>query len=170
MPPSSHEDEKALMSFRPTRFIALHYYVLLLVSLALVAVFLLIRPIKNYGDETRSVSGLGYDAVVAIFFLLIAIYCVLRAELKRYTTIYRITDNKIVRIDGILSKNTQMIPYTQLNRVDLRQSLLQRIFKIGTLAIDTGDDTLKIEMISRPKDVQELLSQRIGRLSYSQQK
>jgi len=170
MPPSSHEDEKTLMSIRPTRFIALHYYVLLLVSLALVVVFLLIRPIKNYGDETGSVSGLGYDAVVAIFFLLIAIYCILRAELKRYTTLYVITDNKIVRTDGILTKDTQMIPYTQLNRVDLRQNLFQRIFKIGTLVIDTGDDKLKIEMISHPRNVQDLLSQRIGRLSYSQQK
>jgi len=170
MPPSSHADEETLMSFRPTRFIAFHYYVTLLVSLVLVAVFLFLRPIKNYGGEAGSAAGLGFDAIVAIFFLLIALYSFLRAELKRYTTLYVITDNKIVRTDGILNKNTQMIPYTQLNRVDLRQNLFQRIFKIGTLVIDTGDDTLKIEMISHPRNVQDLLSQRIGRLSYSQQR
>lgn len=143
---------------------------LLLFSLALAAVFLLLRPIKNYGDEAGSAAGLSFDTIVSIFFLLIALYGFIRAELKRYTTSYVITDNKIVRTDGILNKNTQMIPYTQLNRVDLSQNLFQRILKIGTLVIDTGDDTLKIEMISHPRDVQDLLSQRIGRLSYSQQR
>lgn len=169
-PPSSHGDEETLMSFRPTRFIAFHYYVMLVISLVLAVVFLLMRPIKNYGDQAGTAAGLGYDAIVAIFFMLIALYSFLRAELKRYTTRYVITDNKIVRTDGILNKDTQMIPFTQLNRVDLRQNLFQRIFKIGTLVIDTGDDTLKIEMISKPRNVQDLLSQRIGRLSYSQQR
>lgn len=170
MPPSNHAEEKTLMSFHPTRFIAFRYYVLLLVSLVLAAVFLLLRPVKNYGDEPGSAAGFSYDTIVAIFFLVVALYGFLRAELKRYTTRYLITDNKIVRTDGILNKDTQMIPYTQLNRVDLRQNLFQRVLKIGTLVIDTGDDKLKIEMISHPRNVQDMLSQRIGRLSYSQQR
>jgi len=170
IPPSDHADEKTLMRIRPTRLIAFGYYVLLLFSLLIAAVFILLKPIKNYGDEAGSAVGLGYDTIAALFFLLIAFYAFVRAELKRHTTLYLITDNKIVRSDGILNKNTQMLPYTQLKRVDLRQSLFQRILKIGTLVIDTGDDTLKIEMIKRPKDVQETLSQRIGRLSYSQQR
>ena len=73
-------------------------------------------------------------AGVAAFFALLAL---LVAELKRKSTRYVITDNKIIRVDGILSKRTSMVPYTQLERVDVTQSLLQRILQIGTVVVDT---------------------------------
>lgn len=130
---------------------------------------MLLSPIKDYIDVENSVMGLSLDVVVALFFLFIALLCLIGGELKRLTTLYLITDNKVVRKDGILSKRTQMVPYTQFKSVDLRQNLLERVLHFGTLEIDTGEDMLKIETISHPNNLQELLSQRLGRLSYSQQ-
>jgi len=161
--------EKTLERIRPTRFIAFKYYLLILISLVLAAAFLLLDPIKNYANVDNSIMGLSFDVVAAIFLLFIAFLAFVGAELIRYTTLYLITDNKIVRTDGILSKNTQMVPYTQFKAIDLHQSLLERVLHIGTLKIDTGEDTIKIETISHPKRLQELLSERLGRLSYSQQ-
>ena len=161
--------EKTLERIRPTRFIAFKYYFLMFISLVLAAIFLLFDPIKTYANVDSSVIGLSFDVVVAIFFLFIAFLAFIGAELIRYTTLYLITDNKIVRTDGILSKNTQMVPYTQFKAVDLHQSLFQRVLHIGTLKIDTGEDTIRIETISHPNTLQELLSERLGRLSYSQQ-
>lgn len=162
-------DEKTLDRIRPTRFIAFKYYLLMFISLVLAVSILLVSPIKNNIDVENSIMELSLDVVVAIFFLFIAFLCLIGGELKRLTTLYLVTDNKIVRKDGILSKRTQMVPYTEFKSVDLRQNLLERILHIGTLEIDTGEDTIKIETISHPNKLQEMLSRRLGRLSYSQQ-
>ena len=56
-----------------------------------------------------------------------------------------------------------------LERVDLHQTLGQRILKIGTIVVDTGDDVLNIDMVRHPAKVQELLSARLGRRAWTGQ-
>lgn len=162
---NQHQGEQTLMTMKPTRYIAFHYYVLLILSLIL-APLVFFHP--WYFDRIpRAVIGpIDTNLILVALLLILALYSLLRAELKRATTFYVITDNKIIRKDGILNKNTQMIPYTQLNRVDLNQSFGQRILHIGTVVVDTGDDTLKIDHISHPEKVQQLLSARLGRRAY----
>src|SRR5205823_13474537 len=102
-------------------------------------------------------------------YLVLSIITFVADSLKRKTSRYNITDNKIMREDGILNENTQIIPYTQLERVDLHQTFGQRILKIGTIVVDTGDVTLKIDMVRHPAKVQELLSNRLGRRAWTGQ-
>lgn len=167
---ASYSGERTLMTLRPTRLIAFRYYALLVVSLFLAIVLWFAGLLERYGNVKVEIAGWTLDHILAIVFLVIALYAFLRAELKRATTRYIITDNKVIRQDGILSKNTQMMPYTQLERVDLNQSLGQRILHVGTIVVDTGDDTLDIEMIPHPAKVQEMLSERLGRRAYVQQR
>jgi len=169
VPAPVHAEEKTLEKIRPTRLIAFGYYVLMVISLVLAVIFLLLSPLKNYANVDNSVAGLSLDVVFAIFFLVVALFSFIAAELKRISTQYLVTDNKIVRKDGILSKRTQMVPYTQFKSVNVNQSFLQRVLHIGTVKIDTGEDTINIDTVHDPNKVQELLSQRLGRLSYSDQ-
>ncbi len=164
-----YQGEKTLLTTRPTRYIAFHYYVLMILSLIL-APLLFFHPFIFDQIPSYAVGPVTTGDIFAGFFLLLALYCLIRAELKRATTFYVITDNKIIRRDGILSKNTQMVPYTQLERVDLNQSFGQRLLHIGTVVVDTGDDTLRIDHIPHPEKVQSLLSQRLGRRSYVTQR
>lgn len=162
---STYVGEKTLLTTRPTRLISLRWYFLLFLSLALAVLFYfpLVASIPEY-----VVLGWSTDTIAAIFFLFLAFVSFAVAELRRATIRYIITDNKIIREQGILSKDTQMVPYTQLERVDVRQSLVQRLLRIGTVVVDTGDDTLTIEMVPHPARIQELLSQRLGRRAFIQ--
>lgn len=164
-----HEGEQTLLTTRPTRYIAFHYYLLALLSLIL-APLLYFHPFILDAIPRYTIGPVTTGDILLVVFLFLALYSFVRAELKRATTFYVITDNKIIRRDGILSKNTQMIPYTQLERVDLNQSLGQRILHIGTVVVDTGDDTMKIDHIPHPEKVQQLLSQRLGRRAYVMQR
>lgn len=166
---TDHTGEQTLMTARPTRYIALHYYVLLILAIIL-APLVFFHPWYFDKIPATAVGPLNLRDILAGLLLLLALYSLVRAELKRATTFYVITDNKIIRRDGILSKNTQMVPFTQLERVDLNQSLGQRILHIGTVVVDTGDDVLKIEQIPHPEKVQDLLSQRLGRRAYTAQR
>ena len=166
----SYSGEQTLLVTRPTRLIAFRYWVSLVLALILAGVFflhILSRFFPTFPNP--SVGGVDLGAILGGFFLALAFVAFLAAELKRKTTRYIITDNKIIREDGILNKNTEMIPYTQLERVDMKQSFGQRILKIGTIVVDTGDDTLNIDMVRHPAKIQELLSTRLGRRAWAGQ-
>ncbi len=162
-----YQGEKTLLVTRPTRLIALRFYSAMFLALILAGVFFF-RVVQWFAPSfpNPSLGSWNLSATLGAFFLFLALLALLAAELKRKTTRYIITDNKIIREDGILNKKTQMVPYTQLERVDLRQSLGQRILRIGTIVVDTGDDSVSIDMVPRPKQVQELLSNRLGRRAW----
>jgi uncharacterized membrane protein YdbT with pleckstrin-like domain len=162
--------EQTLLVTRPTRLIALRYWTAMFLALILAAVVGLRLPrffLSTYPNPT--VAGIEVSTVLAGIFLFLALIAFLAAELKRKAIRYIITDNKIIREDGILNKNTEMIPYTQLERVDLHQTFGQRILKIGSIIVDTGDDKLSIDMVRHPAQVQELLSNRLGRRAWAGQ-
>jgi uncharacterized membrane protein YdbT with pleckstrin-like domain len=160
--------EATLLVTRPTRLIALRYYVGTIVFFLLGGLFYFgIIEALFPAFPSGPVGGWSTHRLVGVTFAVLALLLLLVAELIRKSTRYTITDNKIIREDGILNKHTSMAPYTQLERVDLHQSFFQRILRIGTIVVDTGDDSMNIDMIPRPKHVQELLSARLGRKAYS---
>ena len=165
-----YSGEQTLLTTRPTRLIGFRYYVAALFLAALAGVFYF-RVVQRFAPSVPSpdLGGWNLSTILAVVFLFLALLSFLTAELKQKTTRYIITDNKIVREDGILNKKTVMVPYTQLERVDLQQSLGQRILRIGTLVIDTGDDSFAIDMVPHPKRIQELLSTRMGRRGFVDQ-
>jgi uncharacterized membrane protein YdbT with pleckstrin-like domain len=159
--------EQTLAEIRPTRLVALRYYIGTGFFLILAGVFYfqILRwfypafPSGTFADWTT-------DRLAGVAFLVLAVLLLLAAELIRKATKYTITDHRIIREDGILSKHKYMAPYTQLERVDLHQTILQRILRIGSVKVDTGDDKIDIEMIPKPREIQELLSKRMGRRAY----
>ena len=163
-----YEGEKTLLVTRPTRLIALRYYVAMFLLLILAGVLffqVIARFVASFPNP--DIGPIRLSTILAGVVGFFALLAFLAAELKRKTTRYIITDNKIIREDGILNKNTAMIPYTQLERVDMRQSFSQRILKIGTIVVDTGEDTMNMDMVPHPAHIQELLSSRIGRRGWT---
>ncbi len=166
----SYSGEQTLLVTRPTRLIALRWWSAMVLALIVAGALFVQLPWRFSSTlGNPAVGSLQVSAILAAFFVFLALVAFIIAELKRKTTRYVITDNKIIREDGILNKNTEMIPYTQLERVDMKQTFGQRILRIGTIVVDTGDDTMNLDMIPRPAQVQELLSSRLGRRGWSGQ-
>ncbi len=163
-----HDGEQTLLTAKPTRYIAFHCYVLMILA-AILAPLVFFHPWYFDLIPATVLGPVTLRDILTGLLLLVALYSLLRAELKRATTFYIITDNKIIRRDGILNRNTQMMPYTMLNRVDLNQSFGQRILHIGSVLIDTGDDRMSIDHVAHPEKIQQLLSSRIGRRAFIQQ-
>ncbi|OGS45898.1 MAG: hypothetical protein A3K66_01250 [Euryarchaeota archaeon RBG_16_67_27] len=162
-----YQGEQTLLETRPTRLISFKYYVLFVLAEALALILFadLVPQIQN-AVGTISILGWSLGTILSVVLAALGLLSLVTAELKRASTHYIITDNKIIRRDGILNKRTMMVPYTQLEKVDLNQSLLQRVLRIGTLNIDTGDDSITIDMVPSPTKVQDLLSQRMGRRAF----
>ncbi|MFQ5520665.1 MAG: PH domain-containing protein, partial [Candidatus Methylomirabilia bacterium] len=68
------------------------------------------------------------------FWLLIP---VIVALWKRASVLLRVYEDRVVLERGVLSKNIKVVFITDIRTIDIRQSLVQRVLKIGTIMIAT---------------------------------
>src|SRR5947199_8177308 len=121
---------------RPTRLSALRWWSAMVLALILAGVLFVQLPWRFSSIlGNPSLGSLPASTILAALFLFLALIAFLVAELKRKTTRYVIKVNKIIREDGILNKNSSMIPYTLLEWVDLKQSSVYRHLTIGSIIL-----------------------------------
>ena len=150
--------EKTLLSIRPSRIIVLRYYVgiifLLIATFSLWFFNYLLPSTSVIGREALRNAGSG-------FLLLLAVLLWLIAEYKRASTRYEVTDFRVIRREGILRRTETVVPYRQLERVQMHQGIIDLVLGIGTLDIDTGDDTVQSASMRDPKKVEEAIMSRM---------
>jgi membrane protein YdbS with pleckstrin-like domain len=83
---------------------------------------------EDYGQYVQ----LAFEAV----FVLCLFYFAYR-WMKWGSTIYAVTDERIITLKGILNKHYEDIPLTQITNVDLSQSIGKRMLGYGTIVIST---------------------------------
>jgi uncharacterized membrane protein YdbT with pleckstrin-like domain len=130
-----HEGETVLFEGRPSwRSIIGFYVVGVLVAAAIGAIVGLI-------DET----GTG----IVAFVVLLAIV-VLVGWLRRVSTRYLISDERLWIKHGLLAKRTQETRLARVQNVNTDQSLLDRMLRVGTVDFDTaGSDTPEADFAFR---------------------
>ena len=153
--------EHTLLSLRPSRVLVLRYYVGMVLLLALIFVLwffnYLVPTIGSISVRTLTIALTAFLGFLIIVFGLVA-------EYRRVSTRYVVTDFRIIRKDGILRRTETVVPYRQLERVVLHQGVVDRLLGIGSLIIDTGDDTVQINSIRDPKKVEQAIMSRMQTL------
>jgi uncharacterized membrane protein YdbT with pleckstrin-like domain len=122
--------------------------VLVLLAVAVItAVILIVLP--------GSVSGHDIGTVKAVIGLVIGLFVVgaflLRYLRWRYTT-YVLTDKRILLSRGILSRYTESITLDRIQDTAITQSLIGRMFKAGTVEIESAgrDGSEELALIMDP--------------------
>ena len=153
--------ETTLLALRPTRLIALKFYVAWL-FLWIVALIGFWDPWSVIPDGTVPVLGVRWQTLLAVFLGFLGLLSVLLAEVRRLTIRYTVTDARVIRQEGILRKKTNQMPFSKVERVELDQSLLQRILRYGDLVIDTGEDTIVLQSLGHVNLVQDEMSKLVA--------
>jgi len=109
--------------------IALVPIALLALVIAIVTIFLSSQP------DLQGVLFVGGP------FVLIAIGVIVGKLIVFSTYEYVLTNRRVIKQTGLLSKNSTSAQLEKLNNVDHRQSLLGRIFGYGDVEIDTASET-----------------------------
>ncbi len=157
------QTEKTLVSAKPSRLIVLRYYAAAIFLLILdVILFFQVFGVRLPGIGTY-VEPSTVNMLAELFLLLVAFLLVIRAEIRRYSTRYFVTDFRIIRKDGILRRRETVFPYRQLERVQLSQGIFERMFGIGTIVVDTGDDQMLIESVGDPRKIEQAIMERVQR-------
>ena len=170
----------------PTRWNTKRYYIVILLLYGVVAFFVFFQPIKELGNVNEKILTVPLDLLVSYVFLFLTIRYFWRAERARKGTWYEIGKDKIVRTDGILSRDfkdgvmseelkedpvlnvmtkarhwryhTREIPYSMVERVDMHQNLMERVMNIGNIKIDTGEEEIWMMRVPQARETKDLIN------------
>ncbi len=149
---SDKPSETILRELRPTRLLFAHYYALMMILLAGALLVLL---------GFFPVLGSGFNVALSGTLTFLSLVVFLMAEVRRLSHKYIVYDHRVGVAEGILRKRVQYLPFTKVERVEVNQSFLGRIFGVGNLVVDTGEDLVTLQAIRSPSKVEQLVSERI---------
>ncbi len=87
----------------------------------------------------------------AVIFLLLGIFLMLSAWLRRVTTEIVVTDRRVIFKEGFVRRRTMEMNMSKVETVDVVQSIPGRIFNYGTILIrGTGSSSEPLGLIGDP--------------------
>jgi len=85
-------------------------------------------------------------------------------------TRYRLSDDRIFRETGLLNLKEEEVLLYRVRDLELKRSLFQRIFGVGTVCVHSSDKTtphLDLLNIKKPREVKELLHRQVEEMKLS---
>jgi uncharacterized membrane protein YdbT with pleckstrin-like domain len=122
-----------------------HGKTLVLPVLALLAVFGLAGfLLAVVGDPIAQYVIVGVAVVLLVVSFLVPF-------LRWRTTLFVITDKRVVVRSGILSRTGRDIPLSRVNDVTFSHNLLERILGCGTLVVESAGERGQVQLTAVPK-------------------
>ncbi len=114
----------------------------------------------------------GYVSLAIILIMLLDLVYIIWQLLSWYSTVYSITNERIITKKGILNTKTYYMPFKSIQDVDLSQNIIEKIVNVGTITAYSAYDSnnIKLSNISNPGDVEDILFEKIHEDMYHQEK
>jgi hypothetical protein len=100
---------------------------------------------------------------VAVILWIISLACLVTLGWWKITSMHEgliITTRRIIDREGLLSKNTSEILLKDIRNVVVRQTFVQRIFNVGTIALSSSADQgveVFMEHLAKPNEVKRII-------------
>lgn len=133
MPRALLQGETEIRTVRQHWYVFLPLLTLSVLVLVLVGVIIAVSP----GDVGGHSLGTAKVAIVLIAVLFVAVLLTLRYLRWRYTT-FTLTDRRVLVSRGVLSRFSESIALDRIQDVRVRQGLVARVFKAGSVEIESA--------------------------------
>ena len=144
------DEEEVVLHLHPHAKAAIGPVLVLVLGLAAVIVAWVMLPASRGG-----LIGVSVVAAVAVFF---GVKNGVRPLLVWRCTHYVITDDRILLQDGVIARERRDLPLYRINDHAMSQTLLERLWRCGTLTVDSiGDKAAVLAAVPHVQDVQTLL-------------
>ncbi|HEX8120890.1 MAG TPA: PH domain-containing protein [Solirubrobacteraceae bacterium] len=143
-----HPDEQVIFQGHPSWRSTLGFYINGLL-LAVVAAAIAAGVTRVTGDEVDK------GAVIAVFLVLLVL-TILIGFVKRVTTTYSITNQRLRIQKGLVARKLQQTRIERVQNVNTSQSVLERLLQVGTVDFDTAgtdDSDFQFVGVADPGDV-----------------
>jgi uncharacterized membrane protein YdbT with pleckstrin-like domain len=97
-------------------------------------------------------------------FLALVIFLLEQPNIERWMRHYVITNNEIIRVEGIITKKRAAIPFQSVADVRFEKGLVGRIFNFGTVHV-TGigkDNVIIMRGMHNPEEVYNIIRNKIN--------
>lgn len=103
-------------------------------------------------------GGTALTILIIVGWLVVAVSWGAVPFIKWFTTHFVITDRRVMYRSGVITRTGIDIPMARINSVQFRHGLIDRMFKTGTLVIESAsDDPLEFDDIPNIEDVHKML-------------
>ncbi len=109
--------------------------------------------------------------ILGLIAIIIWIISIVYAHFYYKTSSYELTENEIICVRGVLFKKKSIIEYKNIHAVNQKQGLIQRLFNISVLMVDSGStntSTTAEVMIYEDKNVVEQLLYKLKNIDQKQ--
>lgn len=116
-------------------------------------------------------ANINLSSLFSIPIILVLIAFVLYYEIKRHYTVYKIDNNGIEIISGIINKKEAKVPYRNIQNIFVEKHLVDRLVNIGTVYIETASatkeekDRIELYGIEEPTLFADKIGEKISALS-----
>jgi len=138
-----NEDERVVVSTRT------HVKALLVPALWLIVVAAVAGYASSFTGRADSAQPL-LVAVIWIIALVVIVWLVVRPFLNWLTTVYTITDRRLITRTGILNRRGHDIPVPRISDVAYEHGLLDRVLGCGTLVISDASEQGRVRLPDIP--------------------
>src|SRR5271168_2814137 len=137
-----------------------HWKALIWPAVALVLATGLVTFCSGYVNSTgwgQVAKNVVYGGIWGIWLVIVG-WLTLWPFLSWLTTHFVVTSRRVMYRHGLLTRSGIDIPLARINSVEFRDRVLERMFRTGTLIIESASqDTLEFHDIPRLRQVQALL-------------
>lgn len=105
-----------------------------------------------------------YTAIALFVIMLVIIIYIIWQIVGWYSKEYILTDTRILVKSGVLLTRKNYMPYSTIQDINSSQSIISKIFKIGSISIYSAYDNTQmvIENISNPSEVEDIIFSKIS--------
>lgn len=117
------------------------------------------QPIYDGRPEWRAyslITGLAAVLALTLYGIPISVIMVMYVAIDIYQYRYRVSNQRITVSKGIFSKKTYEIDINDIRSINVSQSFMQRLLKIGDLEFTTAAGPLKEAMMMNIKEPEAL--------------
>jgi len=148
-----HAGEKLIFEGHPSWRSTLEYYIKGLV-VALVGA-------AAAAGATALGDGLDWPLVIVVFLIVESLALVV-GFVKRWTTVYTITNQRLRIKRGLIARKVQQTDIDRVQNVNTNQTVLDRILQVGSVDFDTAgtdDSEFRFEGVEDPEEVVQAVDQ-----------
>lgn len=107
---------------------------------------------------------------IAMFILIIFVFAYIVWQLLIWnSTKYIITDHRVITKKGIINENRSYMSYNTIQDINVSQSILDKIFSVGTLSLYSAYDGKNLELtkVSGANNIEEIIFENMNNFRHS---
>lgn len=146
------------ITYKTTRIAYIHNYILAVLVFIL---FVMVYPKLNFTIFITNAQQL-ISYIIFFGFVLMMTFLIEEPTIERWVRKYVITNNEVMKVEGILRKKKFAIPYQSIADVQMNKGVVGRIFNYGNIDIMGYKEPIHMKGIRNPDEVLRIIENKVN--------